>query len=57
MAGSSASRVATLVLGLSLLTYIVVAGDIWLKSLAPNLRKIVEGTTNETLSEQWSWQP
>ncbi|MBB4265665.1 TRAP transporter substrate-binding protein DctP [Roseospira visakhapatnamensis] len=53
MVGVSASKKATLVPGLSLLTYTVVADDAWLKDLPDDLRAVIEDTTAEMLATQW----
>lgn len=53
MVGVGAADTATLVPGLSLLTYSVVVDTEWLDNLPDDLRKIVVNTTNEMLAEQW----
>lgn len=53
MVGTDGAQKATLVPGLSLLTYTVVADDAWIASLPDDLRAVVEDTTAEMLAEQW----
>lgn len=53
MVGVSGAQKATLIPGLSLVTYTVVADDAWLKGLPDDLRTIVEDTTAELLATQW----
>jgi len=53
MVGVSGAKKATLVPGLSLLTYTVVADDAWIENLPADLRKVVVDTTNEYLARQW----
>ncbi|HYG91282.1 MAG TPA: TRAP transporter substrate-binding protein DctP [Azospirillum sp.] len=53
MVGTNAAKVASLIPGMSLLTYSVCVDDKWLKSLPPDLRQVVETTTKETIALQW----
>lgn len=53
MVGVGVADTATLVPGLSLLTYSVVVDKEWLNDLPDDLRKIVTDTTNEMLATQW----
>lgn len=53
MVGTGAAKAASLVPGMSLLTYSVCVDDKWLKALSPDLRQIVEATTRETIERQW----
>lgn len=54
MVGISGAKKASLVPGLSLLTYTVVADDQWIKDLPPELRDIVVNTTREYVEKQWT---
>ncbi|MCB1755942.1 MAG: TRAP transporter substrate-binding protein DctP [Gammaproteobacteria bacterium] len=53
MVGVGAADTATLIPGLSLLTYSVVVDREWLEKLPEDLQKIVVDTTNEMLAKQW----
>ena len=53
MVGVSGAQKASLVPGLSLVTYTVVVDKAWLEGLPDDLRTIVEDTTNEMLATQW----
>jgi C4-dicarboxylate-binding protein DctP len=53
MVGVDVADTATLVPGLSLLTYSVVVDKAWLNDLPDGLREIVRDTTNEMLATQW----
>jgi C4-dicarboxylate-binding protein DctP len=54
MVGVNAAGVASLVPGLSLLTYTVLVDDAWLQGLPEDLREIIETTTAEMLETQWA---
>ncbi|WP_342643741.1 TRAP transporter substrate-binding protein DctP [Rhodoligotrophos ferricapiens] len=51
--GPSAAPKASLVPGLSLVTYAVLVDDAWLKGLPEDLRKVVEDTTLELIRTNW----
>ncbi|UOM32967.1 TRAP transporter substrate-binding protein DctP [Acuticoccus sp. I52.16.1] len=53
MVGVSGAQKASLVPGLSLVTYTVVVDKAWLEGLPDDLRQIVEDTTDEMLASQW----
>lgn len=53
MVGTNAAKVASLVPGMSLLTYSVLVDDKWMKGLPDDLRQVVETTTNEIIAKQW----
>jgi len=53
MVGTNAAKVASIVPGMSLLTYSVCVDEKWLNGLPPDLRQIVESTTNEIVAQQW----
>jgi len=53
MVGVNAAGSASLVPGLSLLTYSVLVDDSWLQGLPEDLREIIETTMAETLETQW----